>query len=32
VVSKKAAHDDEFGKGPEGNFADMVSKNVCEQK
>jgi hypothetical protein len=32
VVSKKAAHDDDFGKGPEGNFADMVSKNVCGQK
>ena len=32
VVSKKANHDDQFGKAPEGGFADMVSKNVCEQK
>jgi hypothetical protein len=31
VVSKKAVRDDEFGKSSEGNFADMVSKNVCEQ-
>ena len=31
VVSKKATHDDEFGKAPEGGFADMVSKNVCSQ-
>jgi hypothetical protein len=29
VVSKKATHDDEFGKAPEGDFADMVNKNVC---
>ncbi len=29
VVSKKANHDDHFGKGPEGHFADLVSKNVC---
>lgn len=29
VVSKKATHDDEFGKDPEGGFADLVSKNVC---
>jgi hypothetical protein len=29
VVSKKAAHDDQFGKAPEGNFADLVSKAVC---
>lgn len=32
VVSKKASHDDLFGKAPEGNFADLVSKNVCSQK
>ena len=32
VVSKKASHDDEFGTGPEGAFADMVSKSVCGQK
>jgi len=32
VVSKKATHDDQFGKAPEGGFADLVSKNVCEQK
>lgn len=29
VVSKKASRDDLFGKGPEGGFAEMVSKNVC---
>jgi hypothetical protein len=29
VVSKKATHDDEFGKNPEGGFADLVSQNVC---
>ena len=29
VVSKKESHDSEFGKGPEGDFADLVSKNVC---
>ena len=29
VVSKKAAHDDQFGKAPEGGFADLLSKNVC---
>lgn len=31
VVSKKANHDDQFGKTPEGGFADMVSKSVCSQ-
>lgn len=31
VVSKKATHDDAFGQAPEGGFADLVSKNVCEQ-
>ena len=31
VVSKKASHDDQFGKGPEGGFADLVSKSVCSQ-
>jgi hypothetical protein len=31
VVSKKFTHDDEFGKAPEGGFADLVSKNVCQQ-
>ena len=31
VVSKKANHDDEFGSGAEGAFADMVSKSVCGQ-
>jgi len=31
VVSKKATHDDGFGKSPEGGFADLVSKNVCAQ-
>jgi hypothetical protein len=29
VVSKKATHDDGFGKDPEGGFADLVSKSVC---
>lgn len=32
VVSKKATRDDQFGKNPEGGFADLVSKNVCESK
>jgi hypothetical protein len=32
VVSKKATRDDEFGKGPEGGFADLVSKSVCGQQ
>ena len=31
VVSKKATHDDQFGKHPEGGFADLVSQNVCSQ-
>jgi hypothetical protein len=31
VVSKKATHDDEFGKNLEGGFADLVSQNVCSQ-
>ncbi len=31
VVSKKATHDDGFGKDPEGGFAELVSKSVCEQ-
>ncbi len=31
VVTKKASRDDEFGKAPEGGFADLVSKSVCEQ-
>lgn len=32
VVSKKASHDDQFGKGSEGGFAELVSKNACGQK
>ena len=32
VVSKKATHDDQFGKAPEGGFVELVSKNVCQQK
>jgi hypothetical protein len=32
VVSKKATHDDQFGKASEGGFAEMVSNNVCSQK
>lgn len=31
-VSKKASHDDQFGKASEGNFADLVTKAVCGQK
>ena len=31
VVSKKATHDDAFGKDPEGGFIDLVTKNVCSQ-
>lgn len=31
VVSKKTTHDDEFGKAPEGGFADLVSQSVCSQ-
>jgi len=31
VVSKKATHDDQFGKEPEGGFLELVSKNVCTQ-
>jgi len=31
VVSKKATHDDQFGKNPEGGFASLVSQNVCSQ-
>lgn len=31
VVSKKATRDDQFGKSPEGGFADLVSRSVCSQ-
>ncbi len=31
VVSKKATHDDQFGKMPEGGFVGLVSQNVCGQ-
>ena len=31
VVSKKATHDDQFGKNPEGGFIGLVSKDVCGQ-
>ena len=31
VVSKKANRDDQFGKAPEGGFADLVNRNVCAQ-
>jgi len=31
VVSKKANHDDQFGKSPEGGFGELVSKNVCKE-
>jgi hypothetical protein len=32
VVSKKANHDDQFGKAPEGGFADLVNRNICGLK
>jgi hypothetical protein len=32
VVSKKATHDDEFGKDPEGGFGVMTSQYVCSGK
>ena len=31
VVRKKATHDEQFGKNPEGGFVDLVSKSVCGQ-
>ena len=31
VVSKKATHDDQFGRASEGGFAELVSKGVCSQ-
>jgi hypothetical protein len=31
VVSKKATHDEQFGKIPEGGFVDLVCKDVCSQ-
>ncbi len=30
-VSKKTTHDDQFGKAPEGGFADLVNQSVCSQ-
>jgi len=32
VVGKKATHDDQFGKKPEGGFLDLASKSVCSQE
>ncbi len=32
VVTKKAAHDDQFGKESEGGFGPMVQQYVCRQK
>jgi hypothetical protein len=32
VVSKKATHDEQFGRAPEGGFGEMTSKYVCGQK
>ena len=32
VVSKKANHDEQFGKAPEGGFADLVRDNVCSPR
>ncbi len=29
VVSKKAAHDDQFGGNVEGGFGDLVARSVC---
>lgn len=31
VVGKKATHDDQFGNASEGDFADLVIKNVCSE-
>ena len=31
VVTKKATHDEQFGRAVEGGFAELVSKNVCSQ-
>ncbi|HEV2468179.1 MAG TPA: surface-adhesin E family protein [Candidatus Sulfotelmatobacter sp.] len=31
VVSKKASHDDQFGKAAQGDFAELVTKSVCSQ-
>ena len=31
VVSKKATHDESFGKDPEGGFASLVNQSVCSQ-
>jgi hypothetical protein len=31
VVSKKATHDDQFGKSAEGGFGDLVHNHVCSQ-
>lgn len=30
VVSKKANHDDQFGKDIEGGFAELASRSVCQ--
>lgn len=32
VVSKKANHDEQFGKNIEGGFAELVSRSVCQSK
>ncbi len=32
VVSKKAAHDDQFANRAEGGFVELVSKSVCAQQ
>ena len=31
VVGKKSNRDDQFGKAPEGGFADLLQDNVCSQ-
>jgi hypothetical protein len=32
VVSKKANHDEQFGKNIEGGFVELVNKSVCQSK
>jgi hypothetical protein len=31
VVTHKATHDSQFGQGPEGGFAELLTKSVCSQ-
>lgn len=32
VVTHKATHDSQFGQGPEGGFAELLSHGVCSQR